>query len=319
MRQAFFIATFCAALLAQAAPAPESRMINGIAAVVFDAVITQEDIVRQVAQLEDTLRARYATKPDVLEQKLKELWQERLEELVERQMILYEFKKAGYSFPESMIDDKIKELIRERFGDRLALTKTLQKEGTTYESFRTQFRDQWIVEQMRLKNISSEILISPYKIEKYYQAHKDEYKVGDQVKLRMIYLDKSKHGATTRKLADEILGKLKEGASFADMASVYSDSAQRREGGDYGWRERSFLRDDLANAAFALKPGERSEVLETKDDCHIMMVEEAKPAYTRPISEVRAEVEKTLKQQEQARLHKNWMDKLKAKSFVLYY
>jgi peptidyl-prolyl cis-trans isomerase SurA len=318
MRLAFVFLILCAALGVRAATG-DPRLVNGIAAIVFTEVITEEEVERQVEQLLPTLQAKYASHPDQLEQKYKELRQERLEELIERQMILYEFSHAGYSFPESIIDDRIRGLIRERFGDRLTLTKTLQSQGTTYEAFRKQFRDQWIVEQMRMKNISSEILISPYKIEKYYQAHAGDFKVGDEVKLRMIYLDKSKHGANTRKLADEILAKLKEGATFADMASVYSDSAQRKEGGDYGWRERSFLREDLAKAAFSLKPGQVSEVVETKDDCHLLLVEETKPAHSRALSEVRADVEKVLKQEEQDRLHRNWIERLRKKSFVRYF
>ncbi|HVY70613.1 MAG TPA: peptidylprolyl isomerase [Verrucomicrobiae bacterium] len=317
MRLVFLFLIFCAAVIARADSEP--RLINGIAAIVFNEVITEEEVERQVEQLLPTLQAKYAAHPEQLDQKFKQLRQERLEELIERQMILYEFSKAGYSFPESIIDDRIKSLIRERFGDRLTLTKTLQSQGTTYEAFRKQFRDQWIVEQMRMKNISSEILISPYKIEKYYQSHAEDFKVGDQVKLRMIYLDKSKHGGSTRKLADEILSKLKEGAAFADMASVYSDSAQRKEGGDYGWRERTFLRDDLAKAAFSLKPGQVSEVLETKDDCHLLLVEETKPAHARALSEVRPDIEKILKQEEQDRLHRNWIEKLRKKSFVRYF
>lgn len=297
----------------------ESRLINGIAAIVFDSVVTFEEVERQVASFLPTLESRYGRRPEMLEQKLQELRKERLEEMVERKMILHEFKQAGYQFPESLIDDRIKELVRERFGDRVKLTKTLQSTGSTYEQFRQQFRDQWIVEQMRLKNINSEIMISPFKIERYYQEHQDDFKVGDQVRLRMIYLDKSKHGAGTRKLADEILSKLKEGANFKDMASVYSDGAQRKEGGDYGWREKSFLRDDLAKVAFGLKPGQHSEVVETDTDCHLILVEEMKPAHVRSLADVRVEIEKSLRTQEQERLHKAWVARLRKKSFVRYF
>lgn len=299
--------------------AAEPVLVNGIKAVVFDAVITHEEVERQTISFLPTLESKYGRQPDVLQRKFEELRRERLEELVERQMILKEFQELGYGFPESMVDDRIREMVRERFGDRVKLTKTLQSQGTTYEKFRKDFREQWIVEQMRMKNISSEILISPFKIERYYKEHQDEFKVGDQVKLRMIYLDKTKHGAGTRKLADEILSKLKEGASFAEMASVYSDGAQRRDGGSYGWQERSFLRDDLAKVAFSLKAGEYSEVVESPGDCHLIQAEETRTAHVRSLSEVRGEVEKTLKTQEQERLHRAWVERLKAKSFVRYF
>jgi peptidyl-prolyl cis-trans isomerase D len=79
------------------------------------------------------------------------------------------------------------------------------------------------------------------------------------------------------------------------------------------------LRADLAEIAFALKPGQRSGVVEKPDGCYIMLVEETKPAHVKPLSEVRAEIESVLKAAEINRLHKRWIDKLKGKSFVQYF
>jgi parvulin-like peptidyl-prolyl isomerase len=174
---------------------------------------------------------------------------------------------------------------------------------------------------MRSKNISQEIIISPYKIETYYAANKDKYKVEDQVKLRMIVLNKSKEagGPDAVKLAEEILGKLKEGASFAEMASVYSQGSQRAQGGDWGWVDKTVLRKDLAEKAFALKPGERSGVIETPEACYLMLVEDAKAAHVRPLAEVRNEIEKSLVLEQRDRLEKQWLAKLRKKTFVRYF
>lgn len=313
MRFLTIIALLALALCARVVAAP--ALVNGIAVIVDGAVITFEDVEKQVALALPALQSKYGRRPEVLDQKINELRREILQDLMDRQLILHEFKTAGYSFPESMIDDRIKEIIRDRFGDRLTLTKTLQAQGLTYESYRQQVREQFIIDQMRYKNVSSEIFISPYKIEKYYADHREEFKLGDQVKLRMIFLDKSKH-SDTRKLAEEILAKLKDGAAFGEMATVYSDGAQKRDGGDYGWVDRSFLREDLAKVAFSLKPGERSDVLETPEDCHLMLVEDSRATHIRPLPEVRDEIEKNLKGQEQERLRKSWIERLKTKSFI---
>jgi len=69
------------------------------------------------------------------------------------------------------------------------LTKTLQAEGITYEKFRNQVRDNFIEQALRGKNVSAEIMISPHKIERYYQSHQDQFKLEDQIKLRMIVLN----------------------------------------------------------------------------------------------------------------------------------
>ena len=123
---------------------------------------------------------------------------------------------------------------------------------------------------MRQKNVSSAILISPQKIEHSYATNTAQYQLGDQVKLRMIVLNRPVGGSVdeAKTLAREILVKVQEGASFADMASIYSEGSQRREGGDWGWREASRLNKGLAEIAFALQPAQNSGVLALAKDAN---------------------------------------------------
>ena len=93
----------------------------------------------------------------------------------------------------------------------------------------------------------------------------------------------------------------------------------RSQGGDKGWIERSVLRKELADTAFALQPGQVSDVIETPDTCYLMLVEETRPAHVKPLTEVRDGIEKNLRAQEQARLEKQWIDRLKSKTFILYF
>ncbi len=301
--------------LAELAPA---GLVDGIQAVVHDAVITYNEVSTLNQQTAESLFRLYGNQPDVLEAKMNQTRVDNLETLVDWQLILPEFKTAGYSLPESVLDDLVQERIRSRYRDRVTLTKTLQEQGLTYEDFRKHVREQFIVEQLRLKNISQEIIISPHKVEAYYAAHRDDYKVEDQVKLRMIVLD---HGAGTdpvqrRKLAEEILGQLGEGASFAQMASVYSQEARRSQGGEWPWEDKSALRKELSAVAFTLKPGQRSGVIETPEACYIMEVEDARTARVKPLGEVRDQIEKELLTGEKDRLEKQWIEKLKKKTFI---
>ncbi len=163
-------------------------------------------------------------------------------------------------------------------------------------------------------------MISPYKIEKYYLDNKDKYQVQDQVKLRMIVIAKTaENSSLARPIAEEVVKKLDNGATFAEMAGVYSDGSQRAQGGDWGWVERSVLKKELADVAFGLKPGARSEIIETPEACFIMLIEEARLKHVKPVAEVREEIDKALLAQERQRLYQQWIDRLKAKSFVRYY
>ena len=187
----FLIKLALGIFLCTAALSVRAELVNGIIAIVGEAIITYEDVQNELVTYLPSLRAKYAAQPQVFNQKMKDLQRERIEILVERRLILNDFKTAGYNLPESFIEDIIKDRIRERYGDRLTLIKGLQKEGTTYESYRQSVRDQFIVEQMRFKNVAGEIMVSPYKIETFYEQNIEQYKLGDEVKLRMIVLDKA--------------------------------------------------------------------------------------------------------------------------------
>jgi peptidyl-prolyl cis-trans isomerase SurA len=297
----------------------QAPAVNGVAAIVNDSIITHEDVHRSVVQAFDLVERQYARQPALLAQKKRELLERAIEELVERKLILHEFKTAGYNLPESVIESTIDDRIRRQFGDRRRLTLTLQEQGTTFENYRDDIRERIIVDAMRQKNLVSDLIISPHKIGQYYTNNLERYKLGDQVKLRMIFLDRNKHGANLKPLAGEVVAKLDAGVAFAEMAGVYSDGSQASEGGDWGWTERRALRDEIAAAAFALKAGQRSALLEQPEGCYILLAEETRLAHTRPLADVHIEIERELVTLERDRLNKQWIARLKSKSFVRYF
>ncbi len=296
----------------------EAELVNGLDSIVHDSVITFQEVDDAASLIVQRLRDQYANQPDELRKQLSNAYKETREELQERELILHEFATAGYNFPESIIDEQFEDYIKSKYGDRVTFTKTLQQEGVTYEKARQDYRDTFIVEQMRLKNVSSAIMISPYKVETYYVEHKDDFKEEDKVKLSMIVLTNAPEADTTqtRKLADEILAKLNDGANFGDMASIYSQGSQARNRGDWDWVEKSVLRKELADAAFTLKPGEHSGVIETPTAFYIMKVEDRKEAHVKPLSDVRDQVESLLLARERTRLQQQWIEKLRKKTFT---
>lgn len=311
-------ALFCPGL------ALKAELADGILAIVNNTVITRAQVEEFIAPAIDTLRQQYAGQMDAgdaFAQKATQIFNDGLEQLVERQLILHEYDTAGYvPLPDSFVNQLVDDRIRDRYGDRITFMKTLQAQGVTYEQFRKDVRDQYIVAAMRNKNISQEIVVSPYKIEQYYLAHQDDFKVGDQVKLRMIVLNKtSEDDPSAHRMAEEILTQIKQGASFSQMASVYSQGSQKSDGGEWGWIDRTVLRQQLADVAFSLKPGQMSDIIDTPQACYLMLVEETRPAHVKPLSDVRDSIETTLRTQEQSRLEKQWIAGLKAKTFIRYF
>jgi parvulin-like peptidyl-prolyl isomerase len=297
-----------------------AELADGVKAVVNDAVITYSQVEDYTAPAADALRRQYADQPDVFQQKYGAAMDDSLEQLVERQLILRSFDVEGYQLPEDIVDQLMQERVRERFGDRITFIKTLQAQGMTVEQFRRDVRDQFIIAQLRQRHVSQNIIISPYKVETYYLGHQNDFKIEDEIKLRMIVLNKTSPDDTnTLRRANEILAEIKGGAKFEEMAAVYSDGSQKNSGGDWGWVERSVLRKDLADVAFSLKPGQMSGAIETPESVYLMLVEQTRPAHVKPLDEVRDDIEQTLRTQEQARLERQWIDGLKKKTFIRYF
>jgi len=296
-----------------------AEVIDGIKAVVNDKVITYAEVEDYARDAAAALRQQYASQPEVFQQKINQLLNDAMDQLVERQLILHSFDAEGYKLPDGVVDQLVQDRIREQFGDRVTLIKTLQAKGMTFEQFRQQVRDQYVSTALRNQNIQREVIISPAKIQDYYQSHLSDYKVDDQVKLRMIVLNKTSADDTNAlRFAREIQSKLKEGAGFAEMAAVYSQGSQQHQGGDWGWVERSVLRKELGVVAFSLSPGQISDPLETPDAIYLMQVEDKRVAHARLLSDVRDDIEKTLRTQMQSQLQKKWVDGLKKKTFIRY-
>jgi peptidyl-prolyl cis-trans isomerase SurA len=247
------LANFCLSLRAELA--------DGVKAIVNDKIITYQEVNDKTAPAVDILRREYADQPDVFDQKYDAARDDALQTLIENQLILNEFATKYNPLPESTIDELVQERIKDQFGDRITCIKSLQAEGETFEKFRDEVRDQFIISELRLKNTSDKnIIISPYKIESYYQLHQDDYKVGDQVKVEMIVLNKeSDDDKATRQKADEILSDIKKGSSFEQLSSLYSQDTQRADQrGDHHEARRHEQRDRNLGQLLYFAPGRQT-------------------------------------------------------------
>ncbi len=298
----------------------QTQLLNGVAAVVNRSVITFDDVrAASIRPLEAT--RRLSRDEAEFDRRASQIQKDALEQLVERELIVHEFETKGYNLPESIIDEIVERQMKDEFGDRLTLTKTLRLRGQTYESWRKDQRDQFVIAQMTVKNINQNIVVSPKKIEKHYAEHADKYRVGDRAKIRMILVDKSRHSTESRKIAESALTRLKGGEEFAKVADAISDDARRFKGGDRGWVENrdADLRRELRDWVFKPDSSGLSELIEVDGAIFIVKVEEKKAAGILPLSEVRQDVETTLRNEERERLRKGWIRRLRDKQFVAYF
>lgn len=305
-----------------------AQVVDGVAAVVNDKVITFSQVRKEVDPTEAQYREIYSGVE--LVEKVKEARLSALKSLIERELIIQEFNTKGYFIPDNVIEERIRKIVKDQYeGDRRALVRTLQANGMTVSGFKEQVRNNIILTAMRARNVSSSVIISPYAIEQYYQENVRQFVQPDQARVRMIFLKKGlftekrkgpdgqeREVDPQRLIMEDILAKVQSGSDFASLARGYSEGPQRTNGGDLGWVSASTLRPELAQVIFKLMPGQNSGIIETNDGYYIVLVEEIRKATVIALNDVRERIENTLIQQEQERLQQEWLDGLRSKAFI---
>ncbi len=296
--------------------------MDGIAAIVNTDVVTISEVREVVGGRERALREAFHG--EELESKLEELKKSAIKDLIDRQLILQEFRAKKFTIPSYIVDEQVQKIIREEFGgDRTAFVRTIQAQGYTLTRFKRMEMDKIIVMAMRQENAKDNFIISPNKIQEYYTGNARAYTTPEQVKLRMIILregEASNDITSTedkKTMAEEIRAKLAKGADFDRMARMYSeDPSSQDSGGDWGWVERGTLNPMLTDVAFSMKPGEISPVVTIGNTYYILTVEARKNTAVKKISDVRNEIERNLIQQERIKAQDRWLETLRKKAYI---
>ncbi|MGB8170012.1 MAG: SurA N-terminal domain-containing protein, partial [Chthoniobacteraceae bacterium] len=197
-------------------------VLNGIAAVVNDEVITFSQVRELVGAKEQA--ARQQLKGEELVEKIKEIRLQAINDLIDRQVILQEFKKQKFQIPDYFINDRVNTIVREEFGgDRQAFVRTIEAQGFTLERFKDLERDKIIVQEMTRSAVKQNIIVPEGKLLEFYKTNIEEFSTSEEMKLRMIAIKKGENSPAKRRLTEEIRAKIMDGADFGEMAHLYSD------------------------------------------------------------------------------------------------
>ena len=296
----------------------EATVVDGIAAVVNGEVITYSQVRALSAPQERMLRQQYTGQE--LASKLTELRELAVKDLIDRRLVIQAFKKESFEIPDHLVDMRIQEIIRESFGgDRNTFVKTLEAQNFTLGEFKQKEMEKIIVGAMKGHNVKTNSVVSPTKIEEYYRKHRDEFTSKEQIKLRMIMISGHKDTANApaqKELAEEVLGKLASGAEFEQMAQMYSEDSTKDNGGDWGWIERKTLAEPLEKFAFNMPVGRISNIIDYAGNYYILMVEDKHGGSTKSLTEVRADIEKKLVEEEAQQIQERWIAGLRQKAHI---
>jgi parvulin-like peptidyl-prolyl isomerase len=307
-----------ALILGSPLPSRAQQVLDGMAAVVNSDIITYSQMRGLVSEKEKMLQGQL--KGEELTNKIKEVRLAAINDLIDRQLILQEFKTKGYQIPDYFVDQRVTTIIREEFGgDRQAFLRTLQAQEYTLDRFKQLEKDKIIVQEMRRSAIKGTVNINENQIEDYYKEHAEQYSTPEQIKLRMLVIRGAGDNAGPRRMIEEIREKIVGGAEFGDLAKMYSQGSEQESGGDWGWVDRKKLNEDLTKVAFGLKPGQVSKVIEISGSYYLLFVEAKKAATFKPLKELHDEIEKTLMQTERQRLQEAWIKKLRKPAYIKIY
>ena len=180
---------------------------------------------------------------------------------------------------DASVTDQMKK-IKSQFSDE-AFQAQLKAEGLTEatlkKKYREQIRNQMIIDRLVSAKVSK-VSVSSKEVKDFYQNYQDSIpNQPEAVKLSHILLEIQPSPSTLDSLkrkAEGILELVKKGEDFAQLAASYSDDPSSKEGGDLGFFKRGDMIPKFEEAAFALNPGEVSDVVQTEYGYHIIKVEE---------------------------------------------
>jgi hypothetical protein len=296
----------------------ERMRVDGVAAYVNEHIITLSDVMIVIEPVRRQLMQKY--RGEALQERLDAAFDNALNTLVDRFLVLDAYEKQGGRLPEWAVDQRAEEMIDDMFGgDREALMRALQAEKMTYEEWRETIERQMIVQSMRSANVDQYVQITPGRVRAYYESHADEFRQAAQVHVRMMVLTPElvADHVERKDRADELVKRARGGEDFGNLATQFSGGSHAEEGGDWGWIDPALeLRSELAQLVESTETGRVSDAVKITDSFYIIKVEGRREATVAPLSEVYTRIERELRQKEIQSGYAIWIARLKEDAFV---
>jgi peptidyl-prolyl cis-trans isomerase C len=177
------------------------------------------------------------------------------------------------------------------------------------------FSDNFLANEYLKREIAQKVTVSDDDLKTYYDTHKDEFKTPEMIKARhiLVKVDSSASEDDKKKAkekAEMYLKRIKDGEDFAKLASEVSDDpGSKTKGGDLGFFPKGRMVKPFEDAAFALKPGEISGIVETQFGFHIIKVEDRKDSTLESFDAVKERLRQKLVQERTRKEITDFIDK----------
>jgi len=323
------------------------QVVEEIVARVNNQIITRSEYDRSKDQLRDDVKQQDPGNADkVFAEREKDV----LRDLIDQQLLLEKGKDLGITGD----TDLIKRLDQMRKDMKLDSMEDLEKaataQGISYEDFKQNMRNQLITQKVIGEEVGSHLSISKEEEQKFYDEHKSELEQPESIRLSEILIAPKKaekpatdgsaaNGpaaeagktqadaageqqaeqaalAAAEAKANDLLKQIRGGASFEDVAKKYSDGPSAAQGGDLGVFKRGTLAKELEDKTFAMKAGEVTDVIRTKQGYVILKVTNHQMAGVPPLKDIEPKIQDALYYQELQPALRAYLTKLREDAYI---
>ncbi|HEU19940.1 MAG TPA: hypothetical protein ENO00_11305 [Deltaproteobacteria bacterium] len=296
-----------------------ATIVDRIVAIVNHDVITLSELDKNVNSY--MKRIEKTVPEDQLDAIEKHVRQMVLNELIDQRLITQEAKKRGLMATDRDVNGAITNIITQRKITHEKLQYEIEQLGITFEEYREEVRAQLTKRNFLAGEIKSKITISKEEIGAYYREHRKDYEGKEAARIRqiLILLPRDAADQTREKLrmrAEDILQQLRQGDSFSMLATEVSQGPAAKTGGDLGFVEKGLMLPDVDAAAFSLKIGEISDVIESPIGFHIIQVVDKRGEGVKPIESVREEIIGRIGDEKMENKFEEWLNEQREKAHI---
>lgn len=228
MKNLSFSAAICALTLVSAPSDAAPKLLNGIKAKVNGEAITQVDLDEAVkVQAARLFQSGGITSSAQAEREMRKLEEQALNDLIDRKLILSEFKTRGGTIQKKFVDNAVNDFVQSRFGgDRSKFLSSLEEQGISLNQFRKTQEERIAVQALQGQLARpGDNLVMPHERKPIYDEIKHEYKGEGTVRMQMITIPKLKPGRTKQQQKDlihKLHKRIANGTAFSTVAKDYS-------------------------------------------------------------------------------------------------
>jgi peptidyl-prolyl cis-trans isomerase SurA len=291
---------------------------EGIIARVNDQIITKSDYDRAMTELDQEGRDHHETMQEIsLGHK------DLLRNLIDQQLWLSKGKELNVT-GETELVKRLDEIRKQYNLDTIEdLEKAAREQGVSFEDFKANIRNQIITQEVMRQEVGEHIQMTPGEVERFYEAHKQDYAQPESEKLSEILIstgtgadDPAKVAAVKAK-ADDIEARLHSGGDFAQLARSFSEGPTASEGGDLGQYKRGQLGKLLEDKTFDLNSGQYTDPILTRQGYIILKVVQHIPGGPRPFKDVTQDVEEAYYMSRMEPAIRDYLNKMRDDAFIL--